>query len=241
MLPLNELRAAAIFASTDATRYILNGVYVQISKEGQITLAATDGRRACIIKSDALVTNPGEVAAFILPLRLIKRASPIRGTGNVELSAEVISEVQIGGTQTTRTRYRITLSDGETAVSGRGVDGNYPAYAQALPGKIKAANTHIMISPKFIGEISAVAKLLRPSKAKYDPAMVIGGEEETKCTTILLTGIKKFYCIVMPVRVDAVEEIEFGAPDWAKVNVLAPLAPTATPDAATAAKIGGGA
>lgn len=236
MLPLNELRAAAIFASTDSTRYILNGVYVQIDKHGQVTLAATDGRRACIIKSDALVTNPGEVAAFILPLRLIKRASPIRGTGNVELSAEVISEVQIGGTQTARIRYRITISDGETAVSCKGVDGNYPAYAQVLPGKITAANTHIAIAPKFIGEISAVAKLLRPAKEKYDPAMVIGGESEAKCITILLTGINKFYAIVMPVHVAAVEEIEFGAPDWAKVNVLAPA-----PEAATAAKIGGGA
>lgn len=236
ILPLNELRAAAIFASTDSTRYILNCVYVQIDKHGQVTLAATDGRRACIIKSDALVTNPGEVAAFILPLRLIKRASPIRGTGNVELSADVISEVQIGGTQTARIRYRITISDGETGISGKSIDGAYPKYAQVLPGKIAAGNTRIAIAPKFLADLSAASKLLKPASAKHYPAIVFGGESETKAITALIDGVSKFYAIVMPVHIDELASVSFGAPAWTKVDVLAQA-----PDAATAAKIGGGA
>lgn len=236
MLPLNELRAAAIFASTDMTRYILNGVYVQIDKHGQVTLAATDGRRACIIESEARVASPCEVAAFIVPLRLIKRAIPVRKSQVIEMRAEPIGEVQLTGTQSARTRYTITLSDGETAVSGKSVDGAYPKYAQVLPGKIAAGNTRIAIAPKFLADLSAASKLLKPASAKHYPAIVFGGESETKAITALIDGVSKFYSIVMPVHVDELASVSFGAPAWTKVDVLAPEV-----EAAIAVKIGGGA
>lgn len=62
------LKAAAAFCSREATRYYLNGVYVETEKD---VLVATDGRRLAAIKPDTWVKE-GEEKPFILPRLVIE-------------------------------------------------------------------------------------------------------------------------------------------------------------------------
>ena len=72
---VDELRAMLLFASQDDTRFMLNGIHVEVIN-GKPILAATDGRRLAVIESVSDQSEqPAEVdfeltlsASFVKPL-----------------------------------------------------------------------------------------------------------------------------------------------------------------------------
>jgi DNA polymerase-3 subunit beta len=104
-----------VTASSDATRPVLTGVYWH-SFEGNLYLAATDGYR---LSERRLVPTTSEVAAIIPTTTLQEVLRTITDdTAEVDM---LFDETQV--------RFRV----GESEVTSRLIDGNYPDYRQLIP------------------------------------------------------------------------------------------------------------
>lgn len=104
-----------ITSSNDATRPALTGVYWH-SFEGNLYLAATDGYR---LSERRLVETTSEVAAIIPTTTLQEVLRTITDdTAEVDL---LFDETQV--------RFRV----GESEITSRLIDGNYPDYRQLIP------------------------------------------------------------------------------------------------------------
>ena len=72
-IAIRHLLAVNIFASTEETRYYLNGVQVKREKN-VLSMCATDGHRLARIKSE----SKGADVEFIVPASLLKKIKPIK-------------------------------------------------------------------------------------------------------------------------------------------------------------------
>ena len=124
-----------ITASNDSTRPVLTGVYWH-SFEGHLYLAATDGYR---LAERRLVETASEVAA-IIPTTTLQEV--------LRTLTDDVSEVDILFDET-QVRFRI----GESEVTSRLIDGNYPDYRQLIP---ESSETNITLNA---GEFIRVTKI----------------------------------------------------------------------------------
>jgi DNA polymerase-3 subunit beta len=121
------LRSVAYAQSTDETRYILNGVYLNF-RDGKFTLVATDGRRLALIAKEMDV--PAESAgAIILPAKTVSELAHLLNEGE---------KVKINFNER-RCAFQIaTNKDTNGLVDSiylysKVVEGNYPNYQQVIP------------------------------------------------------------------------------------------------------------
>lgn len=89
------LKAVALAESTDETRYVLNGVCVDISEEG-ISLVATDGRRMHIAAVKTSAQNADCIDAAITTARAAVESAQKDLAAAVELYAPIFEEVKEG-------------------------------------------------------------------------------------------------------------------------------------------------
>jgi DNA polymerase III subunit beta len=121
------LRSVAYAQSTDETRYILNGVYLNF-RDGKFALVATDGRRLALIAKEMDV--PAESAgAIILPAKTVTELAHLLDKGE---------KVKINFNDR-RCAFQIaTGKDTNGLVDSiylysKVVEGNYPNYQQVIP------------------------------------------------------------------------------------------------------------
>jgi len=121
------LRSVAYAQSTDETRYILNGVYLNF-RDGKFSLVATDGRRLALIAKEMEV--PAESAgAIILPAKTVSELAHLLDKGE---------KVKINFNDR-RCAFEIaTNKDTNGLVDSiylysKVVEGNYPNYQQVIP------------------------------------------------------------------------------------------------------------
>jgi DNA polymerase-3 subunit beta len=121
------LRSVAYAQSTDETRYILNGVYLNFH-DGKFSLVATDGRRLALIAKEMEV--PAESAgAIILPAKTVSELAHLLDKGE---------KVKINFNDR-RCAFQIaTNKDTNGLVDSiylysKVVEGNYPNYQQVIP------------------------------------------------------------------------------------------------------------
>lgn len=127
-----------ITASNDSTRPVLTGVYWH-SFEGYLYLAATDGYR---LAERRLVETASEVAA-IIPTTTLQEV--------LRTLADDVSEVDILFDDT-QVRFRI----GESEVTSRLIDGNYPDYRQLIP---ENSETNITLNASEFVRVTKIAGL----------------------------------------------------------------------------------
>ena len=120
------LRSVAYAQSTDETRYILNGVYLNF-RDGKFSLVATDGRRLALIAKEMEV--PAESAgAIILPAKTVSELAHLLDKGE---------KVKINFNDR-RCAFQIaTNKDTNGLVDSiylysKVVEGNYPNYQQVI-------------------------------------------------------------------------------------------------------------
>jgi DNA polymerase-3 subunit beta len=110
-------------ASTQETRYVLNGVLWQVSKQG-LEMVATDGRRLALVKNSEIKTD--EEFKIIIPAKMLSEflrylsSNKPSDDDNVEIG---ISSNQVG--------FKIN----ETTFISRLIEGNFPNYKQVIPTK----------------------------------------------------------------------------------------------------------
>ncbi|MGD0016227.1 MAG: DNA polymerase III subunit beta [Verrucomicrobiia bacterium] len=115
------LRKTAYAVSTDETRYVLNGVYLNF-KADKLTVVATDGRRLALIEHDAQVPKAAE-CEVILPTKAVAELQHLLADkGDVKLA---VGENQL-------------IADlGETTLVSKLIEGTYPNFRQVVPTETK--------------------------------------------------------------------------------------------------------
>lgn len=127
-----------VTSSNDSTRPVLTGVYWH-SFEGNLYLAATDGYR---LSERKLVETTSDVAAIIPTTTLQEVLRNLSDdTDEVEL---LFDETQV--------RFRV----GDSEVTSRLIDGNYPDYRQLIPAE---SETVIAINTADFVRITKIAGL----------------------------------------------------------------------------------
>jgi DNA polymerase-3 subunit beta len=151
-VPLDELIKAVeqtqMAASTDEARPVLTGVLVQV-QQGNLTLAATDGHRLAVRKLPA--GGAGDLEAkLIVPARALAELSRV-------LKGEP-AEVEI---LISKARNQIFFRAGNSELTSRLIDGNYPNYAQVIPSK--SSTTVRLATSELTQTVRAVSLFARDS------------------------------------------------------------------------------
>ncbi len=120
------LRRSAFAASTDETRYVLNGIFFSL-KEHKLTAVATDGRRLALTDEEAEIEG-GVSVEFIIPTKAVTElARLLQDKGTVELR---YTENQAA--------FKLLDEAGKaTVVTTKLVEGTYPNYQQVIPRECK--------------------------------------------------------------------------------------------------------
>lgn len=127
-----------ITTSSDATRPVLTGVYWH-SFEGYLYLAATDGYR---LSERRLVKTTSEVAA-IIPTSSLQEM--LRSLGDDTDEVELLFDE-------TQVRFRA----GDSEITSRLIDGNFPDYRQLIPSK---SETTVTIDKAEFVRVTKIAAL----------------------------------------------------------------------------------
>ena len=130
VLPQDKLKAmlrrTAFAASTDETRYVLNGLFFSL-KDHKVTTVATDGRRLALTDEEADIEAAAHTE-FIVPTKAVAElARLLQDKGMVEL-------------RHTENQASFSLVDdkaGGVLVITKLVEGSYPNYQQVIPRECK--------------------------------------------------------------------------------------------------------
>lgn len=135
---IKQAAAQTIFAcSNDVTRPVLTGVYWH-TYEGELYLVGTDGYR---LAERRLMKAQSELAA-IIPSTTVHEV--------LRVMSDSISEVDILFDET-QVRFRV----GDTEITSRLIEGNYPNYRQLIPS---STETNATVK---LNELSRTAKIAR--------------------------------------------------------------------------------
>ncbi len=132
-------------ASTEETRYFLNGLYLYMTPEVS-QVVATDGRRLAVASSESLTPAPEKSIGVIIPLKAVRE---------IVRTFEESVEVRI-----CLLENQIVFADGEATLTSRLVEGDYPKYDQIIPKDHE--NRTIVSAEKLLSAIRRVALLSNP-------------------------------------------------------------------------------
>lgn len=195
----NELQAVSLFASTDNSRYILNGVNIEVKPEKPPLLVATDGRRLAAIESVAEqqeeITEPHSFVISSEFIALIVRVS--KSCGGKVLKWLTL-ETKPGSTRLVASVFggHVSLDAEKNAL----IEGNYPTWRKTIPDASlpRQALTEVGFNAEYIGDFAKVAKLLESDTSAI--AMNLINKEAPMEVTI--NGRPTFYGLIMPCKLD---------------------------------------
>jgi DNA polymerase-3 subunit beta len=116
------LRKIAYAVSTDQTRYVLNGILLSI-QEGNFTAVATDGRRLALVEKIIDGMDENIKRKVILPIKVVNELQKL-------LDEEGVVELRLS-------ESRASFVIGDTILTTKLVEGEYPNYRQVIPGTFK--------------------------------------------------------------------------------------------------------
>jgi len=150
---LETYRRLLPFASTDETRYVLNGVYIDTTGKGDLphALVATDGRRLAMFNSMRLPVDK----SLIIP------------ASKFLASAKLSDDVEIGVREDDGLTW-FGLASGPWRFAIKTVDGTYPNYRQVIPAE---AGEHVVI---FTDEDVDVLQKVIPAFPGDDHITLVG-------------------------------------------------------------------
>ena len=111
------LKKTSYAASTDETRYILNGVLLSF-KDEKATVVATDGRRLALLEKEIEFPKEAE-ADYVVPTKTVNEL--IRTLGDE-------GELRIRATDN-----QVAFEFGDMLVISKLIEGTYPNYRQVIP------------------------------------------------------------------------------------------------------------
>lgn len=142
-------------ASTEETRYYLNGLYIHPKDEGEtkvLRIVATDGHRLACVESP-LPAGAEKMQGVILPRKTVAEIRKLLDDTSAESVNIALSENKV----------RFTLDD--ITLASKLIDGTYPDYERVIPtdnNKILELNVKDMA--KAVDRVSVVAERTRAIK-----------------------------------------------------------------------------
>ena len=113
------LMKIAYSASTDETRYVLNGVYLNLSAD-KMTMVATDGRRLALAEQELDVPKEAETG-LILPNKAVNELlQALRDEGQVKVYCSA---------------KQVAFEFDDIILVAKLIEGNYPNYKQVIPAQ----------------------------------------------------------------------------------------------------------
>jgi len=112
------LRKTSYAASSDETRFVLNGCFLSF-KEGKLTVVATDGRRLALVEQEVEFPKEAETE-IILPTKAVN---------------ELLRILKDEGDLTVyRKENQIIFQFDDVMIASKLIEGTYPNYRQVIPG-----------------------------------------------------------------------------------------------------------
>ena len=139
-------------ASTDETRYNLNGVYFQVLEEdGKLRMVSTDGHRLAMV--DRLVSEGGKglASGVILPRKALGELKRL-------VDEEDADEIELGFEGT-----HALVGRGDVTLVMRLIDGEFPNYAQVLP---KAPTRKLTLSAEALTQVVRRVALIAAERSR---------------------------------------------------------------------------
>lgn len=199
-LKIRELRAMSNFASTDETRYILNGVCVDARKGRHPLLVATDGRCIGILKTEAEVST--ETFELVLPMKLLKDVFKLS-------AADDFCAFDVSGKDVTAVLGPKTIIFHDALTKG-----TYPKYHQVIPkfSETDKADRGRVIAGKLLEKFSKAAHALRDTaKYTHGTGLRLVGTSDNSPVLVKMVSCPEFFGVVMPMRSDTADD---SVPDW---------------------------
>lgn len=194
----NELLAIQSLASVDESRFILNGVNIEVSADA-LTVVATDGRKLGVLNSKsfgAVAFEPMDDGtartshSFIVNCDALKMLKPAKGMKSVELT---VSDSEVW------------FYNGSHKVATNIIDGAYPKWKQLIP-TAPMAPCELSFNADFLIQFYNCAKLLAPKEVPH--VQVVGHGDKHSVYSVFLPS-PNFYGLVMPVRKESYAIPEF--------------------------------
>jgi DNA polymerase-3 subunit beta len=189
---LSYLKAVNVAASDEKTRYYLNGVCLQASRENGIILVATDGHRLMAIRQTE--NYDGDEINIIIPRAIIDAIKIPKGIPDGEL------------TKIDDTKWSLDIAGVATTFAP--VDGIFPDWRRVVPETCDG--TPATFNTAYYGDFGKVAKILGKNAASLSiihngpgPSLVDFGDD-IEC-----------FGVIMPLR-HRVSHDGYVKPSWAK-------------------------
>src|SRR5438270_2221101 len=120
------MKKTSFAISTDESRYVLNGIYLNL-KDHKMTMVATDGRRLALVDEDVDVAENSQ-GEFIVPAKAVNELTRLlQEKGDVEI-------------RYAENQASFTLKDekgSSVLIVTKLIEGNYPNYRQVIPSETK--------------------------------------------------------------------------------------------------------
>jgi DNA polymerase III subunit beta len=191
---VSELQAMRLFALEDESRYVLNGVLVEVWPDKTL-IVATDGRRLAVLKSRAFCETPppDEMRSFIIPNERLKRISSVKKKDREDEAnrIDIFFECDDG---TLHLRH-----DGAgQELWGKAIKGNYPGWRKVVPTGDGVAIPVTGFNARYFADFVKVAKLLGASDTGF-VAKAYPGDAEGKIgpAEFRLSNLADFYSVIM--------------------------------------------
>jgi DNA polymerase-3 subunit beta len=191
LINIRLLKAVAVAASTEQTRYYLNGVNLQVAN-GEAVMVATNGH---MMLGARHVTDASDACACIIPSALIKSLKLDRKAGDMAEFTFDGNDIAI--------RYA-----GNTYGSGA-VDGSFPNWRPVVPRE-PASGVAAQFNAEYLAAFAAAARIMGAKEFKVmvahngdDPALVTWHDEHDT------------FGVLMPLRASSCNVLT-TAPGWAR-------------------------
>ncbi len=120
------LRKTSFAASTDESRYVLNGIFFSL-KEHKLTMVATDGRRLAMVDQEVDVPEKYQTDMIV----------PSKAVGELNRLLQDKGDVDITFTEN-QVVFTLRAEQGPLMViMSKLIEGNYPNYRQVIPAETK--------------------------------------------------------------------------------------------------------
>ena len=184
------LKATAIAASNEETRYYLKGVCVQHTTSGAI-LVATDVHRMIITREDWLDGTPEEFAPSIVPLSLIKK---IKINKKVE-NATVTLEKSANGPRLIKIEYCGAI------FAEHEIDGTFPEWRRVIPQSCDG--TLAQFNPDYLSAFAEAGRILGGGKCGVYVCISHNGGSPALVRFWYEDNPVQSFGVLMPLRTDA--------------------------------------
>jgi hypothetical protein len=197
-----ELKAAALFASTDECRYIMNGVCVEVWPDGRVLLIGTDGRTLAFVKATLRVADieglpelpSGECVKLIIPSKMI---ADVRGNG----CRAIYMRFTCDGATVPDVSMREEFSD--ITKTAKAVDGTYPNVRAVVQQPQEKGVRSVFLAPKLLSKFAKAIDML--AGGKNDGMIISPSGTELDSAIITSDSSSCFYGVLMPLRNNSID------------------------------------